>query len=63
MSASEIASVRKALDLTLQDLTARTGISVSYLSRAERGLLEPSTDRRDAVNQALAEELTRRMAR
>lgn len=58
----EIGSVRKALGLTLQDVADRTGLSVSYLSRAERGLISPSIERRDAINRALSDELSARIA-
>jgi len=44
---------RKALGLSLRSLAARTGVSASFLSQVERGLVSPSIQTLIAVSRAL----------
>lgn len=41
---SKIKDFRKGLDLTLPELSLKTGLSASYLSRIERGMSSPSLE-------------------
>ena len=49
----EIKQLRKARKMTLKDLSARSGISVSYISTIERGAGKPSVDAVEAIANAL----------
>jgi transcriptional regulator with XRE-family HTH domain len=46
-------SRRKALGLSLRSLAARTGVSASFLSQVERGIVSPSIQTLVAVSRAL----------
>ncbi len=50
---SEVRQVRKARQMTLRDLSAETGISVSHLSAIERGAVNPSVEFVHRVAEAL----------
>lgn len=50
---SEMRQVRKARGMTLRDLSAETGISVSHLSAVERGATNPSVESVQRVAKAL----------
>ncbi|MGL5440338.1 MAG: helix-turn-helix domain-containing protein [Filifactoraceae bacterium] len=52
----DIKNLRKDKGLKLRDLSDITGISVSWLSRVERGQVEPSKKVRIAIINALKEE-------
>ena len=49
----EIKQLRKARKMTLKELSARAGISVSYISTIERGAGKPSVDAIEAIASAL----------
>ncbi|MDJ0631270.1 MAG: XRE family transcriptional regulator [Rhodobacter sp.] len=50
---SEVRQVRKARQMTLRDLSAETGISVSHLSAIERGAVNPSVEFVHRIAEAL----------
>jgi len=50
---SEIRSLRNARDITLQDLSAATRLSIGYLSQIERGISSPTVDALYAISRAL----------
>ena len=50
---SEIRSLRNARDITLQDLSAATRLSIGYLSQIERGISSPTIDALYAISRAL----------
>jgi quercetin dioxygenase-like cupin family protein len=52
-----IASLRRQLDLTLDDLAAGTGMTRSYLSKLERGLTSISVDNLRSVAHCLGVEM------
>lgn len=53
---TEIREVRKARGITLTDLSAEVGCSVTYLSRVERGTTKLSVELLSKISQALAVE-------
>lgn len=55
---AKIRAARQAKKLTLMELAARSGVSLSSLSKAERGLTALSYEKFLAVSQALALDLT-----
>jgi transcriptional regulator with XRE-family HTH domain len=50
---SEIRSLRNARDITLQELSAATGLSIGYLSQIERNISRPTVDGLHAISRAL----------
>ena len=55
---AKIRAARQAQKMTLMELAARSGVSLSSLSKAERGLVALSYEKFLAVSQALALDLT-----
>ncbi|WP_299652678.1 helix-turn-helix domain-containing protein [uncultured Tateyamaria sp.] len=51
---SEVRQLRKARQLTLKQLSAQAGISLSHASAIERGVTNPSVDVLHAITQALS---------
>jgi len=50
---SDLRALRKAQDMTLKDLAAASGLSVSFLSKIERGLARPSVTALQEAAEAL----------
>ena len=50
---SEVRQLRKARQMTLKDLSATSGVSLSHLSTIERGMSQPSMDALTAIADAL----------
>lgn len=54
----KIKMLRVAQDITLQDLSAKTGLSIGFLSQLERGQSSPAIASLDKISQALSVEIS-----
>lgn len=50
---SNIKELRKGMGLTQQELADKTGISKTYIGQIERGLVNPSVDKLQAIAVAI----------
>lgn len=50
-------TLRKSAEMTLEDVSVAAGVSTNYLSRAENGLVEPSSNWVELVVTAMGEQI------